>query len=141
VEIVPFNGTTEMKGSRTTFDAGGFELAPNNRSYSFFDIWLHEMKRCFIDIGLQTAADDLNPLTPGVTDAAGNILTAISQGQYNAALTYAASAGLTYPNKSSVFRGIMRNSSKLGTAADAMPMLAVDIALLKGVVAEAKGCL
>jgi hypothetical protein len=130
---------TEMNICTTTLAICTYGLAPNSR-FSFKSLF-KDVKNCIANVGLPAIVDDLNPLTPSATDAAGNILTALSQGQYNAALTYAASAGLTYPNKSSIFRGLMGNSSKLATAAEAMPMLAIDIALVKGVIAEAKGCL
>jgi RHS repeat-associated protein len=113
---------------------------PQITAYSFFKQWWKDVKNCVGGVGWPAIADDLNPLIPGATDAAGNIFTALSQGQYNAALTYAASVGLTYPNKFSIFRGLMGNSSKLATAAEAMPMVALDKALLAGVIAEWNGC-
>lgn len=45
-----------------------------------------------------------------------------------------------YATKSSVFRGIMGASERLGIAADSMPMVGVDIALGKGVLAELEEC-
>ena len=56
--------------------------------------------------------------------------------KFNQALTYAASKGLSYPNKSSVFRSVVKASNLLGKAADMMPLIAVDVALTKGFAAE-----
>jgi hypothetical protein len=94
------------------------------------------LQSCFVDVGLTTAADDLNPFTPGAFDLGQGALQFGQGVKYNQALTYAAAKGLTYPFKSSVFRGIMKTSNLLSKAADMMPLVALDVALTKGLTAE-----
>jgi hypothetical protein len=87
-------------------------------------------------VALKTAADDMNPFTPGAFDLGQGALQFGQAVKYNQALRYAVGKGLTYPFKSSVFRGIMKTSHLLGKAADMMPVVAVDVALTKGFAAE-----
>jgi len=94
------------------------------------------LQSCFVEVALKTAADDLNPFTPGAFDLVQGALRFGQGVKYNQALTYAAARGLTYPFKSSVFRGILKTSNLLGKAADMMPLVNLDVALTKGLAAE-----
>lgn len=56
---------------------------------------------------------------------------------FNAAISHAAARGLTYPNKSSIFRGSLKTSSNLGKAAgDYLAPAAIDAGLLHGFIRE-----
>jgi hypothetical protein len=121
--------TVNFSESVNDFQSGNF-------NYSSL---MKDLKTCLFDAALPAITDDLNPLTPGPPDIAENALTSASQWQYNNSLNYAGQ-GLMYASKSSVFRGMMGVSQKLGEAADAMPMVALDIALIKGVGAEMTEC-
>ena len=94
------------------------------------------LQSCFVDAALKTAADDLNPFTPGAFDLVQGALQ-FGQGiKYNQALTYATAKGLTYPFKSSVFRCILKTSNLLGKAADMMRLVNLDVTLTKVLAAE-----
>jgi hypothetical protein len=104
-------------------------LAPNNgQSYSYFNQWLKSLKSCFVDVGLKTLAEDISPLpvdTPGPSDMgdlAGGALNSLSNQRMIAAYGYAASKGLPYAAKSSIFRGIVSQASLLAKTADAIPI-------------------
>jgi RHS repeat-associated protein len=86
--------------------------------------------------GFQTAADDLNPFTPSAFDLAQGAATAGSMVTFNQALSNAATKGLTYPNKSSVFSGLMSESGVLIAVADAMPLVAAEFAAIDAVHTE-----
>jgi hypothetical protein len=47
--------------------------------------------------------------------------------------------GLTYPNKSSIFRGLMSDSATFAKFADAVPVVALDVALIDGIYTEFTG--
>jgi hypothetical protein len=87
-------------------------------------------------IAIKTADDDLNPFIPGLADAAQSALSVGQAVKFNQALTYAAAKGLRYPNKSSVFRSILKTSGTLGKLADALPLANLDYARLDGLVEE-----
>ena len=89
-----------------------------------------------LSLGMQTAANDLNPFNPSAFDFAKGAATAGSMMTFNQALSYAAIKGLTYPNKSSVFSGLMSESGILTAAADAMPLFAVDYAAIDAIHTE-----
>jgi RHS repeat-associated protein len=93
---------------------------------------------CLVNVALKTAATDLNPFTPGVVDASKGALQVGSAAKYNQALRHAASRALTYPNKSSIFRGVMKTSGQLAKVADALLLVNVDYALADGLIAEWK---
>jgi RHS repeat-associated protein len=97
-----------------------------------------KLPSCFVDVALKTAADDLNPFTPGAFDVGQGALQTGQAVKYNQALTYAAAKGLTYPFKSSVFRGIMKTSNVLGKFADTLPLINVNYALTDGLLSEIK---
>ena len=92
-------------------------------------------------LAFSTAVDDLNPFSPGAFGAIkdgvdGGLVT----GQFyyfNAAISHAAARGLIYPNKSSIFRGLLKTSGNLGKAAgDYLGPAAVDAGLLHGFIQE-----
>lgn len=121
--------------------------APNNgQSYSFFNQWLKDMKSCFVDIGLKTVADDLNPFPtdelglPDAKDFGEKALTFLSNQRMIAAWSYGASKGLPYAAKSSIFQGVIQQASLLKTAAEAAPMVSLDVALWHAVYNEATQC-
>jgi hypothetical protein len=92
-------------------------------------------------LAFSTAADDLNPFSPGTFGAIKDgVEAALVTGQlyyFNAAMSHAAARGLTYPNKSSIFRGLLKNSSNLGKAAgNYLGPAAVDAGLLHGFILE-----
>jgi hypothetical protein len=76
-----------------------------------------------------TFAGDFNPFptdsTPGPADAVEPGAKFLSAVTYSQALSYASSRGLTYPFKSSVFRGAMDLSEGIEASA---PLLTVGIA-------------
>jgi hypothetical protein len=89
-------------------------------------------------LALSTAADDLNPFLPAAADVAQGTLNVGQAVKFNQALTYAAAKVLTYPNKSSVFRGILNTSKTLGKFADTLPLVNLDYALTDGLITEMK---
>ncbi len=110
---------------------------------SLWSDWAHSMKTCFWDVGVATVGNDLNPFKLGAYnsfDAAQGVANVISASKFNSALSYAATRGLTYPFKSSVFRGMLSASETVGKVADAMPLLALDVALIHANVAEVRQC-
>ena len=66
-----------------------------------------------------TFGRDLSPIPtdPSPTDLAEPSARFFSIVTYNQALGYAASRGLTYPFKSSIFRGLIQSSEKVGESA------------------------
>jgi RHS repeat-associated protein len=97
-----------------------------------------KLPSCFVDVTLKTAADDMNPVTPGAFDVGQDALQVGQAVKYSQALTYAASKGVRYPLKSSVFRGILNTSKMLGKVADTLPLVNLDYALTDGLIAETK---
>jgi RHS repeat-associated protein len=91
---------------------------------------------CLVNVALKTAANDLNPFTPGGFDVGKGALEVGSAVKYNQALKHAASRALTYPNKSSIFRGVMKTSGQLAKVADVLLLVNVDYALADGLIAE-----
>jgi len=99
---------------------------------------------CFVDVALATAVDDMNPFTPDVREAAGALVTSAfrmrSLIKFNRAISYAASKPLPYPNKSTIFRPIMKASTSAGKMAakldDLLPVLNLDFALGHGLLLE-----
>jgi RHS repeat-associated protein len=89
-------------------------------------------------IAFKTAGDDLNPFLPSSADAAQGALNVGQAAKFNQALTYAAAKDLTYPNKSSVFRGILNTSKTLGKVADTLALANLDYALTDGLITEIK---
>ena len=75
----------------------------------------------------KTFGGDLSPIPfePSPVDLAEPTARFFSIVTYNRALTYGASRGLTYPFKSSIFRGLIQSSERVGEAA---PELSVGIA-------------
>lgn len=55
---------------------------------------------------------------------------------FNQALAHSMDRGLTYPNKSSIFRGLMSGSETFAKFADAMPVVAVIAAAGHGIYTE-----
>lgn len=96
-------------------------------------------------VGLPAIGEAASPGADEKDDALNSIepaANAASQYFYSTALSYAGTKGLTYMNKSSVFRSIMRNSRWAGDAAEASPFETVVVyPLALGVIAEARGCL
>jgi RHS repeat-associated protein len=141
------NGIEQLLGLPTMADINCLPFcdalgnAPNSGYWSTYwklfsfkdlgkDVW-----SCISNVGLPAMADDLNPGDElGYSAGFG----ALSAGYYNAALVHAASRGLTTPLRSSIYRGLMKQSEG---AAEAAPVAILDQALLAGVIAEAKGCL
>ena len=89
-------------------------------------------------IAFKAAADDLNPFLPAAANVAPGALNVGQAVKFNQALTYAVTKGLTYPNKSSVFRGILNTSKTLGKIAGTLPLVNLDYALTDGLITEIK---
>ena len=87
-------------------------------------------------LGIQTAVNDLNPFSPSVSDVAQGAAAAGSVMTFSQAVSYAAKNGLTFPNKSSVFRGLLSQSSFLAALADAVPYVLVDYAAIDAIHTE-----
>ena len=97
------------------------------------------LQSCFVEVALKTAADDLNPFTPSLFTSFDVAKAALKFGEavkYNQALSHAASRGVIYPFKSSIFRGLLNSSKALGAAADVLDPASVDVALLHGLITE-----
>jgi len=113
---------------------------------SFWDDWRSEMKSCFVDAGLGTLADDLSPLPTDeagpsdVGDVADGALNSLSNQKMIAAYGYAASKGLPYAAKSTIFQGIVSRASLLAKAADAIPIALLYYAIGDAYVEEWKEC-
>jgi hypothetical protein len=83
--------------------------------------------------------DDLNPFSPSAFtsfDIAKEAAAAGSMWRFNQALNHSMTTGLTYPNKSSIHRGLMSDSATFAKFADAMPILALDAAVIDGIHTE-----
>ncbi|MHB1938319.1 MAG: hypothetical protein ACYCOR_17295 [Acidobacteriaceae bacterium] len=124
--------TSTIEGT-IQFAASVFGIAPNNGTPKQPDG--RTLPSC-LSLGMQTAANDLNPFSPSAFDFAKGAATAGSMMTFNQALSYAATKGLTYPNKSSVFSGLMSESGVLTAVADAMPLFAVDYAAIDAIHTE-----
>jgi len=86
----------------------------------------------------------VNPLTPGWSSLSGPLAQLIANQQWNAAVNYVVSKGLTFPNKSSVYRTLVNNSgaaggagtSELNGSGPAGLLLSADIALAQALWTE-----
>jgi len=107
---------------------------------SFWQDWVHELKTCVLDIGLSTAANDMNPFSPGIGTAA-DVTSQMSQASLGAAAAWSVQQGLTVPLRSSIVRAGATSAETLGKASGLLTMGSVVYALGDGVVAEYNGCL
>jgi hypothetical protein len=131
-----------------SWDCAGGVCVPGLNGLSVKPGWLNNItsvfgydqdiprQSCFVDVFLMTAGNDLNPFAPNGFDALQGVFQAWGAARFNQALIYAASKGLTYPNKSSVFRAILKGSGKAMKAGDALALASVNIALIDGLIAE-----
>jgi RHS repeat-associated protein len=85
------------------------------------------------EVFLDAFKDAMAPLVPGV-DPVETLVQAGALYYYNRALGYAIERGLTYPFKSSVFRGLLGTSQDLAAS---VPLLSLDGALLYADIVEA----
>jgi hypothetical protein len=87
---------------------------------------------------LDTFWDTISPLDPDWK--AGTIKAGATFAQmfeFNSAMKYAAEKALTYPNRSSVFRGILKTAKWFGEASEAADsIILVDWGLVNGLVDE-----
>jgi RHS repeat-associated protein len=101
------------------------------------------LKSCFVDVFLQSAANNLNPFQPGLGDIVAGGFGTASALKYNQALKDAATTAsrtfgtpnLLYPLKSSTFRGLLQKSQVLGKAAG---WAGLDVALGQAFITEMK---
>jgi RHS repeat-associated protein len=92
-----------------------------------------------LSLGIQTVGDDLNPFSPSpftLFDVAASGATAASAMKFNQALEHSITRGLTYPNKSSIFRGLMSASETFAKVAEVLPIFALDAAVIHGIYTE-----
>jgi hypothetical protein len=92
-----------------------------------------------LSLGIQTVGDDLNPFSPSpftLFDVAASGATAASAMKFNQALAHSITRGLTYPNKSSIYRGLMSASETFASVAEVLPIFALDAAVIHGIYTE-----
>jgi RHS repeat-associated protein len=93
---------------------------------------------CF-SVFIDTFWETISPLDPDWK--AGTVKAGATFAQmyeFNSALKYAAENGLTYPNRSSVFRGVLKTAKWFGEAAEAADsLILLDVGLVRGAVNEA----
>jgi hypothetical protein len=119
---------------------GYVSVGASSKQPTELDTYLQNYKAC-LSIGLQTVADDLNPIgPPTLLGAAQDLTTTMAQGALGAAAAHSLESGLTVPLRSSIVRGLLSNWEVLGAAADALVVAAIPAALAHGVYAEATGC-
>ncbi len=128
-------GYPEPQSSASNSDGG-----TGNIGGSFLGDWLHEMKTCVWDIGLSTAANNMNPFSPGIGTAA-DITSSMSQASLGAAAAWSVEQGLTVPLRSSIVRAGLTSAETFGKASGLLTVGSVVYALGDGVVAEYNGCL
>lgn len=74
------------------------------------------MKSCFVDTGLGTIADQMNPFTPSASNAVQSTVDTASQSALMGAAAYSVERGLTVPLRSGVVRAGAGASEALGEA-------------------------
>jgi len=102
------------------------------------DYLLQDYKKC-LGVAGATIANDLNPYSIGVGTTA-DITGAMSQANFDAAAGWSMQQGLTVPLRSSIVRGALSQAETLGKASGVLALIALDYALVDGLVAEAKAC-
>lgn len=76
----------------------------------------HELKSCFVDTGLGTIANQMDPFTPSVSNAVQSTVDTASQTALMGAAAYSVERGLTVPLRSGVVRAGVGASEALGEA-------------------------
>lgn len=118
-------------------------VAPNNGVgkvlSGYFNAWLRDMKACFVDIGMATAANDVNPFSPGI-GSASDLTSSMSQTSLAGAASYSVQKGLTVPLRSSIVRAGMSNAELLGKVSGVTTMISIDGALIHGLWNEVTQC-
>ncbi|KAA6459568.1 hypothetical protein DYQ86_15715 [Acidobacteria bacterium AB60] len=99
-----------------------YQLTGDQSGY-YFKGWRHDVKSCFVDTGLGTIGDDMDPFAPGVWNIAGSVPAAVSQSNVLAAGAYIAQRGLTIPLRSSAVRSAFSGPELPGGALVGAEML------------------
>ena len=116
----PMDATTGwlwMEGNMgTNILGGGSGNAPNNGNYSYFKQWLKDVKSCFVDTGLGTIANQMDPFSPSASNAVQGAVDSASQAALAGAALHSVDRGLTVPLRSSIVRAGVGASEALGEA-------------------------
>ena len=115
--------------------------APNNaQSYSYFKQWLKDVKSCFVDTGLGTIANQMDPFSPSASNAVQGAVDSASQAALAGAAVHSVERGLTVPLRSSIVRAGAGASEALGEASGWITIANLYYGIGKAYVAEWKQC-
>jgi len=116
-------------------------VAPNNaQSYSYFKQWLKDVKSCFVDTGLGTIANQMDPFSPSASNAVQGAVDSASQAALAGAAVHSVERGLTVPLRSSIVRAGAGASEALGEASGWITIANLYYGIGKAYVAEWKQC-
>lgn len=125
----------------TRFAGSEFGLAPSNgQSYSFFKQWLKDVKSCFVDTGLGTIANQMDPFSPSASNAVQGAVDSASQSALAGAAAYSVGRGLTVPLRSGVVRAGVGASEALGEASGWITIANLYVGIAKAYQAEWQQC-
>ena len=91
------------------------------------------------NVGLPVLANDLNPFSIGVGNAA-DAASQMSQASAEGAAAWSVQQGLTSPLRSSIVRAGLANAEALGKASGLLTLIGLDYALGDAIAAEHAGC-
>jgi RHS repeat-associated protein len=115
--------------------------APSNgQSYSFFKQWLKDVKSCFVDTGLGTIANQMDPFSPSASNAVQGAVDSASQSALAGAAAYSVGRGLTVPLRSGVVRAGVGASEALGEASGWITIANLYVGIAKAYQAEWQQC-
>jgi hypothetical protein len=119
----------------------GTVVAPSNgQSYSFFKQWLKDVKSCFVDTGLGTIANQMDPFSPSASNAVQGAVDSASQSALAGAAAYSVGRGLTVPLRSGVVRAGVGASEALGEASGWITIANLYVGIAKAYQAEWQQC-
>jgi RHS repeat-associated protein len=118
----------------------GPEMAANNGNYSYFKLWLKDLKSCFVDTGLGTIANQMDPFSPSASNAVQGAVDSASQAALAGAAVHSVERGLTVPLRSSIVRAGAGASEALGEASGWITITNLYYGIGKAYVAEWKQC-
>jgi RHS repeat-associated protein len=114
--------------------------APNNENYSFAKQWLKDVKSCFVDTGLGTIANQMDPFSPSASNAVQGAVDSASQSALAGAAAYSVGRGLTVPLRSGVVRAGVGASEVLGEASGWLTIANLYYGIAKAYKAEWQQC-
>ena len=120
--------------------SGGGTSSNSVLSSQFFHQWWKDVKSCWIDTGLGTIADQLNPLSPSVSNAAQSAVDSAGAAALAGAASHSLERGLVVPLRSSIVRAGVGASEALGEASGWIMIANLYLGIGKAAKAEWQQC-